>query len=97
MKKILALVTVLALVAALVVPMAVSAATGPAVPATPNVEITGSIATLLLPLPPRQYRYGMFVGTGWTGWSFTSTGTPGVVTVPQILTRTRPQHLPLTQ
>jgi hypothetical protein len=80
MKKILALVTVLALVAALILPMAVSAATGPAVPATPNVLITGNIATPIVTVTaPGDMNLGMFVGVGWTAPVFTPVTSGNVV------------------
>lgn len=68
MKKILALITVLALIAALVVPLAVSAATGPVVTASPNVEVTAAVVapTVAVTAPTTGINLGTFVGTGWT-------------------------------
>jgi hypothetical protein len=84
MKKILALVTVLALVAALVVPMAVSAATGPVVTASPNVEVTGAVVapTVAVTAPTTGISLGTFVGTGWTnGGSYDWSSADGTINI----------------
>jgi hypothetical protein len=84
MKKILALVTVLALIAALVVPMAVSAATGPVVTAAPNVEVTAAVVapTVAVTAPNTGIDLGTFVGTGWTnGNNYDWSSNDGTITI----------------